>query len=96
MQLTAAQRREIIEDLLDLQIFTTMNTLLKDKIQTNSEELIDIAADQKVVTERIKIIKEHLQEKQNNNELIVAEKVQLIESTKLISNINSNIITYES
>ena len=30
MQLPASQRREIIEDLLDLQIFTTMNSLLKE------------------------------------------------------------------
>lgn len=31
MQLPAAARREVIEDLLDIQVFTTMNTLLKDK-----------------------------------------------------------------
>lgn len=81
MQLSAAQRREIIEDLLDLQIFTTMNTLLKDKIQKNTEELIDITTDQKVVTERIKIVKEHLMERQNNNEKLVAEKVSMVEDT---------------
>jgi DNA repair exonuclease SbcCD ATPase subunit len=81
MQLPAAQRREVIEDLLDLQIFTTMNLLLKDKIQTNNEEISNIATDQKVIFEKIKIIKEHLQEKQNNNEKLVAEKVSLIEDT---------------
>ena len=32
MQLPAGQRREIIEDLLDLQIFTTMNSILKERI----------------------------------------------------------------
>lgn len=81
MQLSASQRREVIEDLLDLQIFSTMNTLLKDKIQNNSEELIEIAADQKVVTEKIKIVKEHLMERQNNNEKLVAEKVSIVEDT---------------
>ena len=81
MQLTSHARREIIEDLLDLQIFTTMNTLLKDKVQRNNEELVDVTADQKVITEKIKIIKEHLLEKQNNNEKIVAEKVERIEET---------------
>ena len=30
MQLSAQHRREVIEDLLDIEIFTTMNTLLKD------------------------------------------------------------------
>jgi DNA repair exonuclease SbcCD ATPase subunit len=81
MQLSASQRREVIEDLLDLQIFTTMNSLLKDKVQTNNEGLNDIAADQRVLMERIKLIKKHLQEKQNNNEKIVAEKVLLVEDT---------------
>ena len=32
MQLPAFTRREIIEDILDIQIFTTMNSVLKDKI----------------------------------------------------------------
>jgi DNA repair exonuclease SbcCD ATPase subunit len=81
MQLPGGQRREIIEDLLDLQIFTTMNSLLKDKVQDNNEELTDINADQKVVMEKIKLIKEHLLEKQTNNEKIVAEKVSVIEDT---------------
>ena len=81
MQLPGGQRREIIEDLLDLQIFTTMNSLLKDKVQTNNEELNYVAADQKVVMEKIKLIKQHLQEKQNNNEKLVAEKIEIIEDT---------------
>jgi DNA repair exonuclease SbcCD ATPase subunit len=89
MQLPGGQRRDIIEDLLDLQIFTTMNSLLKDKIQTNNEELVDINADQKVVMEKIKIIKEQLLEKQNNNEKIVAEKVNIIDDTiKRIKTLN--------
>ena len=81
MQLPGGQRREIIEDLLDLQIFTTMNSLLKDKVAENNEQLADIATDQKVVTEKIKLIKEHLLEKQNMNELVVAEKISLIGET---------------
>ena len=82
MQLPGGQRREVIEDLLDLQIFTTMNSLLKDKVANNNEALDQIANDQKVVTEKIKLVKEHLLEKQNDNEKIVAEKVNVIEDTK--------------
>ena len=55
MQLPGGQRRDIIEDLLDLQIFTTMNSLLKDKIQSNNGDLVVISTDQKVVMEKIKI-----------------------------------------
>lgn len=39
MQLTAAHRREVIEDLLDLQVFSTMNTLLKDRISENKQNI---------------------------------------------------------
>lgn len=40
MELQAKDRREIIEDLLDIQIFSTMNLLLKDKL-SHSKEKID-------------------------------------------------------
>ena len=83
MQLPAGQRREIIEDLLDLQIFTTMNSILKDKVSLNTSELRDIASDQKVLTEKIKLIQEHLLEKQNSNEKIIAEKKERIADTNV-------------
>ncbi len=38
MQLPPASRREIIEDLLDIQIFSTMNIVAKQKLQINKEE----------------------------------------------------------
>jgi DNA repair exonuclease SbcCD ATPase subunit len=41
MQLPTGQRRAVIEDLLDLQVFTTMNTLLKEDLQKNSAELLE-------------------------------------------------------
>jgi DNA repair exonuclease SbcCD ATPase subunit len=82
MQLPTGQRREVIEDLLDLQIFTTMNSLLKDKTQANNDELADIASNQKVVTEKIKLVRAHLLENQYNNEKLIDEKKSLIEETK--------------
>ena len=42
MQLPANQRREIIEDLLDIKIFTAMNILLKEKVQSNKENILEI------------------------------------------------------
>jgi DNA repair exonuclease SbcCD ATPase subunit len=42
MQLPSTQRREVIEDILDIRIFSTMNTLLKDRIQQTKEELIRV------------------------------------------------------
>lgn len=42
MQLPSAQRREVIEDILDISIFSVMNTLLKDKIAQTKIELTEI------------------------------------------------------
>ena len=39
MQLTPPNRREVIEDLLDIRIFSTMNTLLRDKLKVVREQL---------------------------------------------------------
>ena len=41
MQLPAAHRREVIEDLLDIGIFSRMNALLKDRIKDVRDELKD-------------------------------------------------------
>lgn len=41
MELPAYQRREIIEDLLDIQVFSTMNLLLKDRVSINKESITD-------------------------------------------------------
>lgn len=85
MQLSAGQRREIIEDLLDLQIFTKMNYLLKDKILLNNESTIRINGEKKLAEERIKLTLDHLKEIQNNNEQIKNEKLErIVEIDKLI------------
>jgi DNA repair exonuclease SbcCD ATPase subunit len=39
MQLSANDRRSVIEDLLDIQIFTAMSTVVKNKLQVNRENL---------------------------------------------------------
>jgi DNA repair exonuclease SbcCD ATPase subunit len=39
MQLSSANRREVIEDILDIRIFSTMNSILKDQIQASKQKL---------------------------------------------------------
>jgi DNA repair exonuclease SbcCD ATPase subunit len=83
MSLPTGQRREIIEDLLDLQIFTSMNTILKQRITTNAEDLIKQEANKTIVEEKIKLVRSHLIEVQNNNDKIIAEKNDRILQTNL-------------
>ena len=83
MQLPAAQRRAIIEDLLDLQVFTTMNTLLKDKVQENGNQLQSNENERRIVEAKIKMVKEHLKEIQSKNEQFIREKKQTIKDIEV-------------
>ena len=81
MQLSASQRREIIEDLLDLQIFTVMNSLLKDKVLINSENIYEVNSLKKLIESRIEMTKQHMLDLKDNNYKLAAEKQILIDDT---------------
>lgn len=96
MQLSAYQRREIIEDLLDLQIFTTMNYLLKDKILINSEGISSSSSEKKLLEEKLTLVKEHLKELQNNNHKLIEEKEsRIVETNKQILKLDGEYHSYE-
>ena len=59
MQLPAQHRREVIEDLLDIQIFSTMNTLLKDRVSTNKTSFQDNKYEIDLLKDRIRSAKDH-------------------------------------
>ena len=59
MQLPTTHRREVIEDLLDIQIFSTMNALLKDKIQDNKESTNKVQYNYDLSEEKIKLQNKH-------------------------------------
>ncbi len=59
MQLPAFHRREVIEDLLDIQIFSTMSNLLKEKVNLNKAGLIDVKYQIDIVKNKIESAKEH-------------------------------------
>ena len=53
MQLPAHQRREVIEDILDIRIFSTMNQLLKERAQTTKDEMLRIEGSINTLKERV-------------------------------------------
>lgn len=78
MQLAAAQKREVIEDLLDLQIFSTMNSLLKDKVLSNTDAVNKNTNNRNIIESKIELTKQHMVEMQTNTAEIIEEKEQLI------------------
>lgn len=59
MQLSAKDRREVIEDLLDIQIFTTMNVLLKDHVAMNKNSIQDNKHSIDILENQIESAKAH-------------------------------------
>jgi DNA repair exonuclease SbcCD ATPase subunit len=59
MELPAHSRREIIEDLLDIQVFSTMNNLLKEKVSSNKEEITENSYQKDLIGSRLDSAKEH-------------------------------------
>jgi DNA repair exonuclease SbcCD ATPase subunit len=80
MQLPAGTRRQVIEDLLDIQIFSTMNTLLKEKIQSNKEDIVTIGFEMKSISDKIEMHKKHLETLRTNNDELIKQKLTALEN----------------
>ena len=59
MELPAHARREIIEDLLDIQVFSTMNNLLKEKVSSNKDEITENSYQKDLVGSKLDSAKDH-------------------------------------
>lgn len=82
MQLPSGQRREVIEDLLDLQIFGVMNSILKEKVSLNNGNIQELNYSKKLAEEKIKMMREHLKKIANDNDQMIKEKKILISDTE--------------
>ena len=82
MQLSAANRRDVIEDLLDIQIFSTMNVLLRSKVTEIKEKIILNEHDIKSTTEKIFLYRKHIASLMLNNEELIYQKNVRIDKLK--------------
>ena len=92
MRLAAGDRRAIIEDLLDIQIFSLMNDIVKQRISDNSSNLVEVEHKIELLEQSIKLQEEHLKEIQENNEEAIKEKKkELKKAQKQIDGIKKEI-----
>jgi len=78
MQLPAHARREVIEDLLDIQIFTTMNNLLKEKITTNKSAITDTDYQINLIENKVEMTLKHINSLKTNNDHLIRQKDEMI------------------
>lgn len=92
MQLSASDRRAIIEDLLDIQIFSSMNTLLKERVSANKDSTTDNKYQIELTTQNYDLQEKHISQlKQNNEEKIVEYESEIETARKDISLVNTSI-----
>jgi DNA repair exonuclease SbcCD ATPase subunit len=62
MQLTTAHRREVIEDLLDIRIFSAMNVLIKEKIREKKDQIKSLDLKKETLKDKMKMQQEFIEE----------------------------------
>jgi len=99
MQLPVWQRREVIEDILDIKVFSTMNTILKEKIAENKEELSAVDTEIRIITEQAKAQKsliDSLQHSKDQNVKVLRDKIEtnineINDKTQLVDLLNKDV-----
>ena len=71
MQLTSANRRDVIEDLLDIRIFSAMNSLIKEKIKIQRDKVRSLELKKETVKEKMTMQENFIEEikKQGKGEI---------------------------
>jgi DNA repair exonuclease SbcCD ATPase subunit len=88
MQLSTADRRTVIEDLLDIQIFSVMAGILKDKLAENTKELTQIEYEVNLINEKIEVQQEYIDKvNQDKEDVILKIQNQINEKTVEVENL---------
>ena len=92
MQLTPADRRTIIEELLDIQIFTAMNGLIKERMSAIKDTTTRNKYAMELVSEKIQMQKQNIEESKKNNEYeIVGRKEEIQTNQKQAEQLSKDI-----
>ena len=91
MQLTTTNRREVIEDLLDIRIFSLMNNILKDKLRTKKEQVKSMDLKRETLKDKMEMQQNFIDELENRGHAnIDANEVKI---DKLLDEENSYMLS---
>ena len=97
MQLNSANRREVIEDLLDIRIFSAMNGLLKDKMRNLKEQIKSTDLKKENLKDKVKMQKDFIEELENRGNANInsnKEKITKLD-TELVVYMKDNAVLEE-
>ena len=82
MQLKARQRREVVEDILDIQIFSLMNMLLKQELKSISEDQRENDYNYDLTEEKVNLKQQYIENIKDNREKLIKEKNDLLQGNE--------------
>ena len=92
MQLSAADRRSVVEDLLDINVFSVMNILLKGRLQSVKERITSYNNKMEVLKDKIETKKQYIEKvKQKSSDDIDNIKSEIKETEEHIENIETEL-----
>ena len=86
MQLPTAHRREVIEDLLDIKIFSSMNNLIREKIRDIKDEIRTVELKRESLKDKIKMQEEFIDQIEKLGKKDITEKQETIKSIAVEAN----------
>jgi DNA repair exonuclease SbcCD ATPase subunit len=97
MQLATSHRREVIEDLLDIRIFSAMNSLIKDKIREKKDQIKSLELKKETLKDKMKMQQSFIEELENRgNANINSNKEKIANLDSEIGDYMTHISTVES
>ena len=93
MQLSGTNRREVIEDLLDIRIFSAMNVIIRDKIRKQKDEIRVLDLSRENVKDKLDMQKKFIEELENRGKANIQGKKDKI--TTLLEEQDGHVSTNE-
>jgi DNA repair exonuclease SbcCD ATPase subunit len=90
MQLSPAHRREVIEDLLDIKIFSSMSSIIKDKIRVLKDDIKTLELKKSSLNDKVQMQKNFIEEIENQGNQNVNKKKNTI--TQLLKECDAYIL----
>ena len=82
MQLRAKHRREVVEEILDIKIFSLMMMILKNNLKDLTEDLRDIDYQHELTSEKIGLQENYIDDLKKNKDKIIKNKTTLLEGNQ--------------
>ena len=82
MQLKSVHRREVVEEILDIKIFSLMNMLVKNQIKDVTDELRDIDYNKELTEEKIGLQGKYIEDLKKNKDKIIRDKLSKIDENQ--------------